>query len=263
MSAIVVRQEKVPIAELPARAEGLRIAHLSDLHLRRWGRFEQHLQDILAHLPCDMLLVTGDFGHRPSSHERTAELLRRLLGPVRPPLGIYGVLGNHDDAPLADHDLPLTLLRDELRVICTGHFEYCLGGIEQTVSRRSTVAGALGDLPDQAPVILMAHYPSTVYELPPGAGVLMLSGHTHGGQVRVPGIGCLWTNDRIPGDLARGLHQYRGNWLHVSAGTGVSSPFPVRLFCPPEITMIQLRSAPPFPRRGGLRRPQTVAARCA
>jgi hypothetical protein len=243
MPAIVIRQVSVPLADLPPRAEGFRIAHLSDLHLRRWGRYEQHLQDILAHLPCDTLVITGDLGHHPAAHARTAELLSRLLAPVRMPLGVYGVLGNHDDTPLASHDLPMTVLRDEFRLIGAGAFEFHLGGIEQTVAHRSTVASALGPLPDDAPVVLMAHYPSTVFELPTGAGVLLLAGHTHGGQVRMPGIGCLWTNDRLTCAMARGLSQVRGNWLHVTAGTGVSGPLPVRLFCPPEITLLQLHRA--------------------
>lgn len=243
MSAIVVRQVDVPLCDLPQSADGFTLAHLSDLHLRRWGRDEQHLQDLLAHLPCDTLLITGDLGHHPRAYERTAELLRRLLAPVRLPLGIYGVLGNHDEEPLADQDVPLTLLRNELRLINVGEFEYYLGGIEQTDAHRSTVGEAIGRLPQDAPVVLMAHYPSTVFELPVGAGALMLSGHTHGGQIRVPGLGCLWTNDVLPRSMARGLHAAHGNWLHVSSGTGVSGPLPVRLLCPPELTLVRLRRA--------------------
>ncbi|HRX83596.1 MAG TPA: metallophosphoesterase [Phycisphaerae bacterium] len=243
MTAIVVRQVNVPLHGLPPCAEGFCIAQLSDLHLRRWGRDEQHLQDLLAHLPCDTLLITGDFGHDPEGFERTAELMRRLLAPVRPPLGIYGVLGNHDRAVLADQELPLTLLRNELRLINVGAFEYYLGGIEQTEGHRSTVSEAIGELPDDAPVVVMAHYPSTVFELPVGAGALMLAGHTHGGQIRLPGLGCLWTNDELPRSMARGLHAAHGNWLHVSPGTGVSGPLPVRWLCPPELTVLRLRRA--------------------
>jgi len=248
MAAIQVRPQEVPMAGWVEVADGFTIAHLSDLHLRRWSGYVQHLQDLIAHLPCDLLLITGDLGHRPADYERTAELLRRLFGRVRVPLGIYGVLGNHDDLRLADETLPLTILRNELRLIHAGGFEFYLGGIEQTDAGRGTLTGAFGMLPDDAPLVLMAHYPSTVFELPSAGGALLLAGHTHGGQVCLPGLGCLWTNDALPRALARGLHAVGGNWLHVSAGIGVSSPFRWRLFCPPEITLLRLKRRVEVPR---------------
>jgi predicted MPP superfamily phosphohydrolase len=232
MSQLVIRRLDLPVDRLPRRGSGFRIAHLSDLHLRRWGRSEQQLQEALKQLACDTLLITGDFGHDPEAYERTGELIRRLLAPLSVPLGIYGVLGNHDSPRLAEQDLPLTVLRDELRLIHVGPFEYYLGGIEQNAEARATVGG-LGALPDDAPLVLMAHYPSTVFELPSGRGAIMLSGHTHGGQIRLPGLGCLWANDpRLPRSMARGLHLTRGNWLHVSAGTGTSGPISTRVLCP-------------------------------
>lgn len=260
MTGIVVRQLNVPVNNLPKAASGFRIAHLSDLHLRRWGKSEDELQQTLLNLDCDMLLITGDFGHIPAAYERTAELVRRLLTPVKPPLGIYGVLGNHDELRLADQDLPLTMLRDEVRLIHVGGFEFYLVGVEQTDAKRGTIAGAVDELPTDAPVVIMAHYPSTVFELASGAGAIMLSGHTHGGQIRIPGLGCLWTNDRVPRAMARGLHATQGNWLHVSPGTGTSGPLPVRVFCPREIGMIRLRRAQRVASRTTVNIPQLAEA---
>ncbi len=231
----------VPLVHLAAELEGLRIAHVSDLHLRRWSRGAQRLQNALQATGYDLLIVTGDFGHVPSAHERTAELVRRLLAPLRPALGVYGVLGNHDAPELAEHALPLTLLRDEVRLVSVQGGEFYLGGVEQTEVGRRPLDAALSPIPLDAPLILMAHYPSTIREAPPGADLLMLAGHTHGGQIRIPGVGCLWPNDGVPRAMAQGLHRVQGNWLHVSAGTGVSGPLPVRLHCPPEITILTLR----------------------
>ena len=94
--------------------------------------------------------------------------------------------------------------------------------------------------------------PSTVYELRPGQVQMLLSGHTHGGQIRLPGLGCIWANDRIPVGMARGLHYVNGTVLHVNAGLGVSPPIRLRLFCPPEISIITLRDAKAGSPEGGV-----------
>jgi len=69
---------------------------------------------------------------------------------------------------------------------------------------------------------------------------LVLSGHTHGGQIKLPWLGCVWPNDRIPRRLARGVHEVNGTKVHVSAGIGSSPPLPVRINCPPELSLLTL-----------------------
>ena len=151
------------------------------------------------------------------------------------------MLGNHDATALADHNLPFTLLRDEIRLVSLRGCEYYLAGLEQTMPDRRPLTESLGELPIDAPLLVLAHYPSTAFELPSGSGILLLAGHTHGGQIRIPRLGCLWTNDRVPRAMGLGLHRVRGNWLHVTAGTGVSGPVPIRMFCPPELCILTLR----------------------
>jgi predicted MPP superfamily phosphohydrolase len=240
MQTAIVKQINVPIFGLPEKAQGFRIAHLSDLHLRRWGHFHSKLQSILLDEQFDIMLITGDICDRPGRHERSARLLERLLSPIRPPLGIYGVLGNHDHARLAEYDLPLTFLRNTSRPIEVAGSSIYLVGIEQLKGRRGKVCEVMDAVPRDSHVLMMAHYPSTIFELPVGAGVVMFSGHTHGGQIRLPLFGCVFPNDRIPRTMARGLHSVSGNWLHVSPGIGVSPPIFTRFLCPPEISMITL-----------------------
>ena len=238
MESFTIKQVEVMISNLPPQADGFRIAHLSDLHLRNWGNLQANLKNALLQMEYDLLVITGDFSDIPRSHRQTAHLLLKLLDELRPSLGIYGVLGNHDSPTLAEYDLPMTFLRNSVRLINLGNFEFYLAGIEQHVRQRSTINDLVGGLPEDAPTVVMAHYPSTAFELPEDSGCIMLSGHTHGGQIRLPGLGCVFSNDKIPNSMSRGLHKVNGNWLHVNPGFGVSSPLRFRVLCPPEISLL-------------------------
>jgi hypothetical protein len=245
MNPVVVKNIDVPITNWPAQADGLSIAHISDLHLRRWDRSARALQELLLGLQYDLLAITGDFGHEPNRWEQTADLVRRLLAPVYPPCGTYAVLGNHDHPMLAEQvDLNLTFLRDANITLRRNEVPITIAGVEQTDYNRGTLEKTLAARFGKNPVILLAHYPSTVYEIEDSQEVgLQLSGHTHGGQIRLPFLGCLWTNDGIPTRYSRGLHRVNGVPLHVSPGIGVSGPIPLRFQCPPELSLLTLRSA--------------------
>ena len=108
---------------------------------------------------------------------------------------------------------------------------------------------ALAQRAGDVPAILLAHYPSTIFRLGSHHVSLVLSGHTHGGQIRAPRLGCLWPNDRIPRSFARGLHRVEDRYLHVSAGIGASLPLRVRINCPPELSLLTLKPHPASPGR--------------
>jgi predicted MPP superfamily phosphohydrolase len=114
--------------------------------------------------------------------------------------------------------------------------------MEQTDDHDGDLQEVLSRSPVAAPAVVLAHYPSTVFAAPPARVGLLLAGHTHGGQIRLPLLGCIWAHDRIPGRLARGLHKVGGTQMHVTAGLGVSGPIPLRILCPPELTVLTLRS---------------------
>lgn len=243
MAKVVVRHVEVPLDGLPRGADGLRIVHLSDLHIRKWGRLEREVQRLLTVIEHDLLLITGDFCDRPRKHARSAELTSKLLEPVAPQYGTFAVLGNHDRPCFTAHETPIQFLRNEnIRVDLRDGNAICLAGVEQSHHRRGDARTALNGAPSRLPRIILTHYPSTAFELPSASGILMLAGHTHGGQIRIPGLGCVYNNDRIPVSMSRGLHLVNGNWLNVSAGIGASGPLPARVFCPPEIGLITLRT---------------------
>jgi len=257
---ITVKRVDVPIAGWPATASRLRIAHLSDLHFRSWNRVTRAAQQLLMGLEYDLLVVTGDFGDSPARWRRPAELAERFFAPICPPQGSFAVLGNHDSPRLAEQSgINLTFLGDRSTTIRHEGITLTLAGVDQAEDRKGDVTAALNGPAGQGPTILLAHYPSTVFGLPPGRVGLMLAGHTHGGQIRVPVLGCIWTRDRLPTRMARGLHIVGQTHLHVSAGIGASRPLPVRVLCPPEISILTVRAAPSPPseaRRG--RAPRAV-----
>lgn len=231
----------VPIPALPTGLAGLRIAHVSDFHFRRWNRILQVAREILLSIEYDLLVATGDFTRTGMVWQRAAEMIRLFFRPLSGRAPTYAVLGNHDDPRVATApEMPLVFLRNQAVCVDFSGGMLELIGVEQSAAGGEDLEAALGSR-RRAPVrILLAHYPSTVFRLSPGLVNLVLSGHTHGGQIRFPILGCVWAHDRIPPWMARGLHCVGGTWLHTSPGIGVSPPFEVRINCPPEVSVLTL-----------------------
>jgi hypothetical protein len=239
---VSVQYLTIPIARAAADWPGIRLAHVSDCHFRRWNRMFQSAQNLLLSLDYDLLVFTGDIGTMIRFWQRAANLALRFFGPLAEHRPICAVLGNHDNPALADASiLPMRFLRDEAILWQHDGVVFELAGVEQTHhSQLGHLDRALaGPKPDTFSVLL-AHYPSTVFRLPPGRVDLLLCGHTHGGQIRLPRLGCLWPNDRVPRHLARGLNRIGGTYLHVNPGLGASPPLPIRLNCPAEISVLDL-----------------------
>lgn len=225
---------------------GFRIAHVSDCHFRRWDDVTEAAQDILLSLQYDLLVATGDFGGGPRHAAKAAALFVRFFEPLTRRGPVYAVWGNHD-AELAEalQNIPLEVLNNRAVSIERSGGVLHVAGVDQRGPGSEDLAAALQSHNNGEPTILLAHYPSTVHRLQAGSVDLVLCGHTHGGQIRLPGIGCLWTNDRIARRLARGLHRVAGTRLFVTAGIGVSSPVRVRVNCPPEVAVLTLQPVGP------------------
>ena len=234
----------MPIGGLSAGLAGLRIAHVSDFHFRSWTRAAQAAQDLLLTLDFDLLVGTGDFGAKPRRWQRAANLVRRFFEPIAGRAPMFAALGNHDAPEMATASgMPLEFLRNRSVRIERSGTAFELAGLDQSRPRNEDIASTLGTGRSRDLTILLAHYPSTVYRLPPGRVDLQLSGHTHGGQIRLPWFGCVWPHDKIPRTMARGLHQVGDTFLHVNAGIGVSPPVPARINCPAEVSVAILQPA--------------------
>ena len=246
MESVTVRHVSVPMPNWPSPLDGLRIAHLTDLHLRKWNRTLLDARAVLLGIEHDLLAVTGDLCHRPDELPAVVDLARRFFAPIYNTYGTFAVLGNHDNPQLADAaDVNLTFLRNECASIRHNGVTFAVAGVEQTEGSPGDLTAALADVTAPTPTMLLAHYPSAVYAVAADRVGLVLAGHTHGGQIRVPLLGCVWAHDRIPTRLARGLHGVDGVQLHVSAGIGLSGPIRWRFCCPPELTILTLRATAP------------------
>ncbi|MEE9296829.1 MAG: metallophosphoesterase [Phycisphaerae bacterium] len=238
---LAVRTYDVPLPGLDDCGGGVRIAHVSDFHFRRWNDLLDQVRWRLLQPDYDLLVVTGDLCSIPAKWRHAANMCRRLFDGIAPPLGTYAVMGNHDRPRLARQPgLPFRWLDNEHVCIKVKGLSLYLAGVDQSEGKFGDAGAALSGVPADGPVVMLAHYPSTVFDLASDRVGLVLSGHTHGGQIRLPGIGCLFTNDRIPTRMSRGLHRVGGTRVHVSAGIGMSGPIHCRFRCPPEITFLTL-----------------------
>lgn len=230
---------------LPARLDGLRIGLLSDLHRGPYVSQEQvgqAVETIQSESP-DLILLAGDYvtgsaGFAPSC---AAE-----LGRLDAPYGVYACLGNHDHwtdpEQVAD-----ALEKEGIQVLRNRAVEPVTGlwvaGVDDVWEQRADLAATLAEVPPGASVILLAHEPDFADEVAAdGRVALQLSGHTHGGQVRLPIIGppvLPYLGRKYPA----GLYRIGPMQLYVSRGVGLIAP-PVRFLCRPEVTVLELRSAP-------------------
>jgi predicted MPP superfamily phosphohydrolase len=252
---IEIAQRTFLIRNLPPAFDGFRIVQFSDVHLEQYTEdfFLQEVIDRVNALSADLLLITGDFVSRGplevslsyAAAARCAELFRGLTCPER-----YGILGNHDwvvGARLIRNHMEnngLPMLVNEYVKIERGGQHIILSGLDDVSFGYPNPSMAVPENPD-APVILMVHEPDYAMKLvahPRGPLIdLVLSGHTHGGQVRIPGFRPL----ALPplGRLFPEGHYLLGSMqLYVNRGIGtVGVPF--RFNCRPEITVATLRPA--------------------
>jgi predicted MPP superfamily phosphohydrolase len=261
-----LRRFDVPLLE--PGDEPLRILHLSDLHLTPGQRRKQRWVADLAGLDPDLVVVTGDNMSDPDALPAVERAYGRLLdypgafvfgsndyrGPVfKNPFGYFDA----DREYVQGVDLPVEELRGLFRsagwadlnnartVVKAGGRKIELVGVDDPHVHRddySAVAGHVSASTDLHIGVTHTPEPSVLDDMASDGFSLLLAGHTHGGQVCVPGLGALVTNCGLPRQMAKGLHRWpsSNSWLHVSAGLGTHPTAPVRFACPPEATLLTL-----------------------
>ncbi len=232
---------------LPRQAHGLRILHLSDLHIDGMPDDGARLREIVSGLEFDLCVLTGDFRFLTFDRDRPAlENTAALVEALACPLGVVGVLGNHDFiemVPALESAGIRMLLNEALAIDLGGDPLWILGIDDVHFYGVGDLRAAARGVPDDAYRILLSHSPE-VYRDAAEVGVdLLLAGHTHGGQICLPGGVPILTNAACPRQYVSGPWQHGRMSGYTSRGTG-SSGVMARLFCPPEITIHQLMSEP-------------------
>ncbi|HSH30708.1 MAG TPA: metallophosphoesterase [Thiohalobacter sp.] len=241
---IRLRHNPVSIAGLPPACAGLRLLHISDLHLDMAEDMPAVLIETVRELDYDLCVLTGDF--RARTHGPCESALHGL-GRLRTHLAspVYAVLGNHDSIRMVPGiealDIQL-LLNESVRYARGDDGIYLVGVDDPHYYRADNLEKAVGGVPDEAVSILLAHSPELYRQASCLGFDLMLCGHTHGGQICLPGGQPILCNARAPRALCRGAWRYNGMQGYTSAGSGACI-VDVRLNCPPEVTLHTLMPA--------------------
>ena len=279
----LVHPVTLTLPKLPASLQGLRIVHLTDLHITRPTRRHKLLVKLLNAINADLILLTGDYMTHPGHEDASEKVMRELASHFKARLGTYGVYGNHDTMDLRTrlHDLPgVTWLNNQthplpdlpLEIVGMETLKYVypdsvamLGHQTKHASNDAiNAANAINanhDTNDTEPAaqavpvqqsadvkdlplrIMLCHHP-TYLPVASDLGVdLMLSGHTHGGQCRLPFKRAILNSTDLPMHLTSGVLRHRDTLGLVSRGLG-EVHLPLRVFCPPQLPVYELKRGP-------------------
>jgi len=245
---IVVSEVELPVRALPTGLRGLVACQISDFHVDRdedLARLALAVETINQQHP-DLVFLTGDYFSGPDTMNRYLGAFRDALRNLKPKSGVIAILGNHDHWSsadqisealrragadvLANESMRLTLRNENLVVV----------GIDDLWSRRAEPARAFADVKAADCTIVLAHNPDTALyarHLKPG---VMLSGHTHGGVVRIPFYGSpLKSILRIGKQFYSGLNRYEDFYIYTNRGLGTFW-LRIRINCPPEVSRFTL-----------------------
>jgi predicted MPP superfamily phosphohydrolase len=248
-------QIEIPLARLPESFDGFRLVQLSDFH------YEDHYSAvpirrsiaIVNNLRPDLAVFTGDFVTVPvfdralsvqevsASSEPCAAMLSEISGLK------YAILGNHDAASYpgriihALEQAKIPVLRNQSVPIERGRDRIWLAGIDDLLRGMPDMSATLSGIPEKEATILLAHEPDFADDVSLTSVDLQLSGHSHGGQIWIPGIGAPWL-PAMARRYPRGLNKIGNLTLYTNIGIGTIRA-PIRINCPPEITLVTLRAS--------------------
>ena len=241
---IRLREHEVKLPGLPAAFDGYTLLHISDLHVDMNREIVHALIERVRAVDYDVCVLTGDYRYRTFGQiESTLEAMALLRGHLKDP--VYAVLGNHDSIRMVPgiETMGIRVLLNESVALERNGAAIHLAGIDDAhYYQVDNIEKAAHDIPHEAVSILLSHTPEAYRNAAHAGFRLMLCGHTHGGQICLPGGIPIITDADCPRSLAAGPWMYHGLIGYTSVGAGASI-VDVRLNCPPEITLHRLRCA--------------------
>jgi uncharacterized protein len=267
--ALSIERLKVVIADLSPSLKGTKIVHLTDFHFDGIRLSQQLLDQAIAtsnQMQPDLVLLTGDY---VTDNPEPITQLAASLAKLETKGGVYAVLGNHDLLKRGSQEKITQALTDRGVEVLWNQIAYPLGqglaivGLPDYWSRQFLPELTMSQIDSRVPRIVLSHNPDSAEDLLPWRVDLQLSGHTHGGQVVIPGVGPVIAKvkelrAKVPKKLKRwvpflwrecyevvqnwewsqGLHRVGNNLMYINRGLGTYMPG--RFFCPPELTLIEL-----------------------
>ncbi len=265
---IDVEEETAIIPDLPPAWEGKRIGQITDFQVGMWwgntGTISDAVKKLVEERPA-AVLISGDFIYHslPNASEELSKVTEAIQPLTTANIPTYAVLGNHDYS----HKPPKPELGKQVKealekvgvkvlqnqavkidspIVQGGNQPLYLVGVGAYIANNSDVDKALSEVPDNSPRVVMMHNPASFAAFPPQTAPLAVAGHTHGGQIRLP-FTPQWSwislvkGEEVYGDGWIKNYGEPGNKLYVNRGIGFSD-VPIRINCPPEVTLFTLRS---------------------
>lgn len=241
-NSLSLEKINVTLKRLPKKLDGFRLIHLSDIHHSPFTSLEHITRcvKICNRLKPDMFVLTGDYvSHEPEYIAPASE----ILGELRAEFGTYACLGNHDhwtDAEMvtdALRDAGITVLINEgVRAKLRGDASVWIAGVDDHMVGKTDLEAALRGSYEDEMKLLLAHNPIIFRQAVRNEVDLVLSGHTHGGQVKMRERRGILARRK----LTSGLHERKNTQIYITRGIG-TVVLPIRYQCPPEISLIELR----------------------
>ncbi len=240
----VLRHLSFSSSRLPASFDGFRILHLSDFHFAPGSKILDCAAGLISGIESELCVITGDYlwGYRsPCGH--VFSYMEELAHLVRARHGIAAILGNHDSTVFAEpfRRMGIRMLINESMSIEKAGSRIWISGVDDpTFYDVADLEAALEGIPAEEYRILLAHGPDMAREASRQNVDLYLCGHTHWGQIRMPFLGALHYNSKMPRRISKGVWREGAMQGYTTAGLGTTE-VPVRFCCPPEVVLIELR----------------------
>ncbi|MFH0727470.1 MAG: CDP-archaeol synthase [Pseudomonadota bacterium] len=244
-NALDVRIKEITLTmpRLPAAFNSYRILFMSDLHIDGIEALSDRLIGLVRDVEVDLCLLGGDYRMLMyGSFIEANKKLKELVTHIHAPDGIFGILGNHDCIEIAPdlEDAGIYMLINDAQPIERDGVTIYLAGVDDVhYYKCHSLSDASKDIPENGFSILLSHSPEIIKEMGDYTFDLCLCGHTHGGQICLPGIGAVFTHVKIRREFVSGFWQFKGMTGYTTQGAG-SSGVPVRFFCPPEVVILTL-----------------------
>jgi hypothetical protein len=240
-----ITETEVWLSRLSPAHEGLKIVQLRDLHHSLFTPLEeiQRAVHLANHLRPDVVALTGDYVTLSPAYIWP---VARTLGKLRARLGVFAILGNHDfqvdpdEVTRALHAQRIRVLRNSHCALRSRSGNLWIVGVDDLWWEAEDIRDALRSVPARDPKVLLCHNPLGIYMAAAHGIDLVLAGHTHGGQVRLPMVGSVYGRSKLGERFVEGWNRLNGTQIYISRGIG-KVLVPLRFGCPAEITILRLR----------------------